>query len=82
MTAPALTSHQQGALCDVLRLLETERVVALRGLAGTGKTALIPHLADALGKVTVVAMTNKAAEVLRAKGEARAHHAEPRHPIL
>ena len=68
MSAPDLTQHQLDALRALLALLETERVVSLRGLAGTGKTTLIPHIANALGKTTVAAMTHRAAGILRAKG--------------
>jgi tRNA A37 threonylcarbamoyladenosine biosynthesis protein TsaE len=50
MITPALSQNQQDALSALLQLLETEPVVALRRLAGTGKTAFIPHIADAVEK--------------------------------
>jgi hypothetical protein len=68
MTAPTLTPHQGDALRALLQLLVTEPVAALRGLAGTGKTTVIPHIADAVPNPTIAAMTHKAAAVLRAKG--------------
>jgi exodeoxyribonuclease-5 len=72
LSAPDLTQHQQDALRALLALRETELVVSLRGLAGTGKTTLISHIANALGKTTVAAMTHRAAGILRAKGVAGA----------
>ena len=76
MSAPSLSAHQRDALRAVLRLLDTDCVVALTGLAGTGKTTLIPHLADALPGATVAAATHKACSVLRSKGipDARTLH--------
>jgi exodeoxyribonuclease-5 len=68
MTAPALTPHQRDALRALLQLLDMESVVALRGLAGTGKTTLISHIANAVPNPTIAAMTHKAAAILRAKG--------------
>jgi hypothetical protein len=47
MTGPALTDHQAVAIDAVLRLLETEPVVALGGLAGTGKSSSLPILSNA-----------------------------------
>jgi hypothetical protein len=68
IAALALTPHQVVTIDAVLRLLETEPIVALRGLAGTGKSTLIPHLVERRPGATVAAATNKAAAVLRAKG--------------
>jgi len=68
MITPALSQNPQDALGALLQLLETEPVVALRRLAGTGKTTLIQHIADAVPNPTVAAMTHKTATVLRAKG--------------
>lgn len=61
-----LTEHQENALVQLLDL--PGQVVALRGLAGTGKTSIIPAIARAMGEVTVSAPTNRAAGVLRQKG--------------
>ena len=61
-----LTDHQRDALEALLDL--PGQVVALRGLAGTGKTSIIPALAQALDDVTVAAPTNRAAGVLSRKG--------------
>ncbi len=84
MTAPALSQHQQDALRALLQLLETEEVVALRGLAGTGKSTLIPHVANAVADPKVAAMTHKAAAVLRAKSldNAKTFHAACMKPIF
>lgn len=68
-----LTPHQQEALdWLVAHILDAKPLVALRGLAGTGKTTLIPHLRAALetrGLRSVVGSpTHRAAMLLRRKG--------------
>jgi hypothetical protein len=63
MIATALTQHQCDAIEAVLHLLEYEPVVALRRMAGPGKSTLCPHLLDRLPRATVVAATNKVAAV-------------------
>ena len=68
MTTPAitLTPHQQAALDQCLRQLETQGEALLCGAAGTGKT----HLIGALGQqkaILCMAPTNAAARVLRRK---------------
>lgn len=66
MKKQVLTPHQDGKLREFLAL--DERVKALRGLAGVGKTSVIPHIVDRLGDVEVTAPTNRAALILRSKG--------------
>lgn len=61
-----LTPHQEDILEKLLDL--PGQVVALRGLAGTGKTSIIPAIARAVGGATIAAPTNRAAGVLRQKG--------------
>lgn len=64
-----LAESQLQAINEVLALSKTYPVVALRGLAGSGKSTCIPHLAAAMGGDPVVAApTNRAAVVLRKKG--------------
>lgn len=68
-----LTVHQQTALdWLVTQIRDGASLVALRGLAGTGKTSMIPALRDALavqGIATVVGSpTHRAAMILRQKG--------------
>lgn len=77
MAQPILTSHQQDALTWlVTHLTEGTPLVALRGLAGTGKTTLIPALRAALEaeghRVAVGSPTHRAAMILRRKGIADA----------
>lgn len=73
MTPIVLTAHQTEAvqfLADHLH--DGDPIVALRGLAGTGKTSLIPALIDVLEgsglPVTLGAPTHRAAMVLKKKG--------------
>jgi exodeoxyribonuclease-5 len=68
-----LTPHQQNALDWVVTRIKTGApLVALRGLAGTGKTTLIPALRAALSTgtrgVLVGTPTHRAAMILRRKG--------------
>jgi exodeoxyribonuclease-5 len=68
-----LTPHQQAALDWVVRRINAgASLVALRGLAGTGKTTLIPALRAALTTpirpVLVGTPTHRAAMILRRKG--------------
>jgi exodeoxyribonuclease-5 len=77
MTPIVLTPHQTEAvqfLSDHLH--DGDPIVALRGLAGTGKTSLIPALIEVLEAtglpVTLGAPTHRAAMVLRKKGLAQA----------
>ena len=71
--AVTLTPHQQAA-CDwmVEQLSADVSPVALTGLAGTGKTSIIPALVAALQArnipVTIGAPTHRAAMILRRKG--------------
>lgn len=60
-----LTTHQEKALEDLLDL--PGQVVALRGLAGTGKTSIIPELTKRIEGAVVAAPTNRAAGILRRK---------------
>src|SRR5438045_3074941 len=69
----SLTPHQQAALDWVVtRITAGAPLVALRGLAGTGKTTLIPALQAALTTtvrpVLVGTPTHRAAMILRRKG--------------
>ena len=68
-----LTPHQQEAVDWLVRaILADAPLVALRGLAGVGKSALIPHLRAALEArgipTTIGAPTHRAAMILRQKG--------------
>ena len=70
------TPHQQDALKSVSEWLKaapgmngTPQVFRLFGYAGTGKTTLATHIADAAdGEVKFAAFTGKAASVMRGKG--------------
>ena len=73
MEAMTLTLHQQAAVdWLVARLVAGEKLIALRGLAGTGKTSVIPALQAALREhnlpTTIGAPTHRAAMMLRQKG--------------
>jgi exodeoxyribonuclease-5 len=75
-----LTREQQDALCQLLTL--KKRTQTLGGYAGTGKTTVIKHLADALPDFAVCAYTGKAAHVLRCKGvSAQTIHSLIYHPV-
>lgn len=69
-----LTTHQQDALAFLTHgIADGQRLLALRGLAGTGKTVCIGPLKKALETATgrlvdVGAPTHRAAVVLRSKG--------------
>jgi hypothetical protein len=68
-----LTPHQADTLAWVVcRVQAGAALVALRGLAGTGKTSLIPPLVAALRtdtcSVLIGAPTHRAAHILRQKG--------------
>jgi exodeoxyribonuclease-5 len=65
-----LTDEQQAARRAIFTAIrEGAREFVLFGYAGTGKTTLIRHLVDeARGYVAVLALTNKAVQVLRSKG--------------
>jgi exodeoxyribonuclease V len=73
---PVFTPHQDAALKAVADWLKakpgsrgTHQVFRLFGYAGTGKTTLAKHLAEAVdGKVSFAAFTGKAALVMRRKG--------------
>jgi hypothetical protein len=78
MTAIDLTPHQHAALAWVVQRVQAgASLVALRGLAGTGKTSLIPTLRVALEMparpVSIGTPTHRAAMILRCKGIAEAH---------
>ena len=74
MSEIALTAHQRHAIDTICALLKQgERVVAIRGLAGTGKTALIPALTQQIeatmqAPTVIGAPTHRAANILRQKG--------------
>ena len=73
---PTFTPHQDKALAAVAGWLKakpgrgnTPQVFRLFGYAGTGKTTLARHIADAVdGEVKFAAFTGKAALVMRNKG--------------
>lgn len=70
-----LTDEQEKAADTIQRWRRntTERVFALRGLAGTGKTSLVASLLGALDRAPeVVTPTGRAAAVLRRKGVTQA----------
>jgi exodeoxyribonuclease-5 len=69
-----LTNDQQDARRAIFGAIrEGQMEFVLFGYAGTGKTTLIRHLVDeARGFVAVLALTNKAVQVLRSKGIANA----------
>lgn len=73
MTPIVLTPHQTEAVQFLTdHLHDGDPIVALRGLAGTGKTSLIPALIEVLEgsglPVTLGAPTHRAAMVLKKKG--------------
>lgn len=75
MTAPMLlTPHQCDAVSFVVEhLSDGEQLTAIRGLAGTGKTSLIPSLRETITKAlafptAVGSPTHRAAMILRNKG--------------
>jgi exodeoxyribonuclease-5 len=65
-----LTDEQQKARLTIFDAIRGGALqFVLFGYAGTGKTTLIKHLVDeARGYVAVLALTNKAVQVLRSKG--------------
>src|SRR5262247_2671908 len=73
---PAFSPEQDAALAAVADWLKakpgrgnTPLIFRLFGYAGTGKTTLAKHIAEAVdGKVLFAAFTGKAAQVMRAKG--------------
>src|SRR6187401_554151 len=73
---PQFTPHQDNALKSVADWLKagpgrngTPQVFRLFGYAGTGKTTLAQHIAEAVdGEVKFAAFTGKAASVMRGKG--------------
>src|SRR5262249_45869485 len=73
---PAFSPHQDTALKAVATWLKakpgrraTPQIFRLFGYAGTGKTTLAKHVAQAVdGKVLYAAFTGKAAQVMRNKG--------------
>jgi exodeoxyribonuclease-5 len=77
---PVFSPHQDAALNAVADWLKarpgrngTPPVFRLFGYAGTGKTTLAKHIAEAVdGKVLFAAFTGKAAQVMRSKGCERA----------
>jgi len=77
VTPPILTDAQAAAVGKLVEhLMQGDKVVALRGYAGTGKTTLIPALQQALEDVglpvAIGSPTHRAAMVLRRKGIASA----------
>ena len=81
MDSITLTPHQQAAVdWLVAKLVAGQKLLALRGYAGTGKTSLVPALQEALrahGLPSVIgAPTHRATMILRQKGlEAETIHA-------
>ncbi len=73
---PVFSPHQDAALKAVAEWLKdnpgkgsTPQIFRLFGYAGTGKTTLARHIAEAVdGKVLFAAFTGKAAQVMRSKG--------------
>ena len=65
-----LENEQKHVIRELLKFHKP--VTTLGGYAGTGKTTVIRHLADALPSFGVCAFTGKAADVLRKKGISRA----------
>ena len=73
---PTFSSHQDAALKAVADWLKAKpgrrdapQIFRLFGYAGTGKTTLAKHVAEAVdGKVLYAAFTGKAAQVMRSKG--------------
>jgi exodeoxyribonuclease V len=69
---PIFTPHQDAALLAAANWLKHARgssIFRLFGYAGTGKTTLARHIAEAVdGKVLFAAFTGKAACVMRSKG--------------
>jgi predicted ribonuclease YlaK len=85
----ALTPHQQAALDWLVeRVLAGAPWVALRGLAGTGKTTLIPAVRAALEaagrEVCLGTPTHRAMMILRRKGmwDANTVHAHALRPVF
>ena len=81
---PVFTPHQDAALTAVADWLKANRtrssVFRLFGYAGTGKTTLAKHIAEAVdGKVLFAAFTGKAACVMRSKG---CHGASTIHSLI
>ena len=81
---PVFTPHQDAALTAVADWLKANRtrssVFRLFGYAGTGKTTLAKHIAEAVdGKVLFAAFTGKAACVMRIKG---CHGASTIHSLI
>lgn len=73
MTTIELTSEQEAALDTILGWRTgnprgDRQYLTLGGLAGTGKSTLIAYLAETWPDVAVMAVTGKAAHVLRTKG--------------
>jgi exodeoxyribonuclease-5 len=73
LTLPELTESQAQAVAFLVEhLTQGDRVVALRGFAGTGKTTLIPVLQQVLEAqgiaVAIGSPTHRAAMVLKRKG--------------
>ena len=84
---PVFSPHQDAALTAVADWLKarpgtrnTPQVFRLFGYAGTGKTTLAKHIAEAVdGKVLFAAFTGKAALVMRSKG---CHSASTIHSLI
>lgn len=64
------TPHQEDALRSLYqRFAAGDNIVSLTGLAGTGKTHILPHLKRILPyEITICAPTHRAAMILRRKG--------------
>lgn len=89
MEALVLTEEQQAAVSWLVERLQAgESPVALRGLAGTGKTTLIPPLRQALAAVgipvSIGSPTHRAAMILKRKGlsDATTLHAQALTPYF
>lgn len=68
-----LDEYQQGVIDEICRRIASGvKVTTLGGLGGTGKSVIVSHLANKFDDFAVVAPTNKAVKVLKAKGIDRA----------
>lgn len=67
MGTVALTEEQAQAAQAALDGIRHRRTFTLHGLAGTGKTTVLSHIAQQTNKAMLVTLTGKAASVLRRK---------------
>jgi ATP-dependent exoDNAse (exonuclease V) alpha subunit len=64
---PSLTNEQENALAEIEEFIEDDdrQVFNLSGLAGTGKTFLLTHIAQQYNHTALCTLTGKAASILR-----------------